>query len=289
VILMHGLLDTSATWVINSRTTSLGFILADARYDVWLLNGRGNSYSGAGPNWDWTFDDQANDITSAVKYVTKATNTTPILIAHSQGCTSSIIALSKPNKPKVKLFVALAPVTFLKHQKSPLFSLMSTLHADIPLSAVNIPFGPTKFGLDRVFGSLCKSAPALCNFGLSGLFGPDQLLNATRMGVYTAHWPDVTSTKNMVHWIRMARSGEFANFQGTPYDLQTFDTPTALFSGSEDFLADEDDITRLYGNIGKAVKFEQKVIGYAHMDFVWSESAVQFVYKDVLKQIKAHQ
>jgi len=48
VLLLHGVLDSSAAWVLNRPEQSLGFILADAGYDVWL-----GGWVGAREHYTW--------------------------------------------------------------------------------------------------------------------------------------------------------------------------------------------------------------------------------------------
>ena len=47
VLLWHGLLGASISWVLNPPNETLAFLLSDSCYDVWLANSRGCTYSRA--------------------------------------------------------------------------------------------------------------------------------------------------------------------------------------------------------------------------------------------------
>lgn len=94
VYLQHGIMDSSAGWIIMGPHSSLGYYLYDLGYDVWLGNNRGNRYSKnhtylstkSKEFWDFTFHEIGNyDIPAMFDHILGATNFTRAhYIAHSQ-------------------------------------------------------------------------------------------------------------------------------------------------------------------------------------------------------------
>jgi len=301
VLLQHGLMDTGATFVLNDNTHSIAYLLFDSGYDVFMCNSRGSKYSLDGTlsyesssYWHFDWDHHANyDVPACIQKTLAVTGRSSLsYIGHSQGATIGFAALSRIPyvSQRVNLFVALAPVTYMSHQGSKLLGLLGTLHADKIVKLLGDgEFVPTPDFLSKILGIQCIITPSLCNNLLSSLFGDSGRLDKSRMGVFTAHWPDMTSRMNMIHWIQNARSGDFAALDGTSYDIRNIRVPTAVYYGTYDYLGDTMDVAEVLNALTDAGQLvDSQSYEFAHMDFVWAYDAASLVYPRILSLLSTY-
>ncbi|XP_036330296.1 lipase 3 isoform X1 [Rhagoletis pomonella] len=179
-ILMHGLLGSGADFVLPGRARSLGCILNDQGYDVWLPNARGTTFSkrhiamdsSMASFWNFTWHEIGYfDLPAVVDYVLETTGNKQVhYVAHSQGSTVFFVLLSERPEYNDKFVSAslLAPVAFLAHLRSPPLRIMAAedeklqvilnhlgLHELFPSTALNQLGGHLLCGQGAPTQNLC--------------------------------------------------------------------------------------------------------------------------------------
>ncbi|QDZ26026.1 lipase [Chloropicon primus] len=298
VILQHGLLGSSFGWVVNLPHQSLAYLLADAGYDVWLPNSRGNTFSRNNTHydpdstefWDYSWDDQAKyDLPAVYKYVLGVTGSEDLAyVGHSQGTTMMFAALSTPEiaayiTPRTSHYMALAPVAYTGNIEQPVIKDL----ADMSVAEILREFGvkewiPDEWILHYIDPEICDIDPQFCNDLLNIIAGCTLMhKNSTAMANYMRINPAGTSVKNVVHWSQGIREGTFSMFdyltpdanmkhynQTTPpkYDLAKIALPaeTLFFVGGYDTLANPTDVNHLIDLMQQATANDTSKMPYVY-------------------------
>lgn len=157
---MHGVLASSADFIITGPNQALGYQLAKQGYDVWLANARGNRYSknhtflsiDSDKFWDFSFHEIGYyDLPAMIDHILFETKTNKVFhIGHSQGSTAFYVMCSlKPEyNKKVQAHFSLAPVGYLSHVKSPFMKVLAPAEPVLRVKAffyISITFSENNF------------------------------------------------------------------------------------------------------------------------------------------------
>ncbi|KAL5260544.1 hypothetical protein ACHWQZ_G010625 [Mnemiopsis leidyi] len=312
VFLQHGLLDSSATWLLNGKEGSFAFVLADAGYDVWLGNVRGNTYTknhttlsvDSDAFWAFTFDEMAAlDLPNMIDYVLNKTGQESVFyFGHSQGSIIGFTGFSNNAvlAKKIKLFTALAPVARVDHVQG-LFHYLSMFQSSLEWIWAELgvrQFLPSNWFLRTFATMVCPHQLTVCSNMIFLMAGFDTSnLNQTRVPIYESHCPAGSSTRNLVHWSQMINAKKLQKYDyesvtknmlhyGSPYppqyNISGLSVPTVLVMGGNDWLGDPRDELWLIEQIGHTIKSYFTIDYYNHLDFLWGEDAVKMVYRPVI-------
>ncbi|KAG5317338.1 LIP3 Lipase, partial [Pseudoatta argentina] len=318
---MHGLLCSSACFIISGPEKGLAFVLADAGYDVWLGNARGNVYSRKHKlpairkelYWDFSWHEiGVYDLPAMIDYIVKITGREKIFyLGHSQGTTSFFVMSTElpEYQHKIQAMFALAPVVYCSRLRNPIFQFLARFSdlLDKLLKLIGIyEFAPTAEIMKQFQKIVCAEdalTQPLCTnliFLISG-FDKDQF-NTTLLPLIMEHAPAGAATKQIIHYLQLIKrsiitSGKFrqydyslitnlikyGTFHPPKYDLRKIKVPVSLHYGANDWLAHVDDVYQLEKELGNPFgKFLVPHKKFNHLDFMWAKDVKELLYNKIL-------
>lgn len=272
-IIAHGLAGSSADFVNLGPNRSLGYILADNGFDVWIANFRGNFYSRKHKDldvlrqpkefFDYSFHEMGlYDIPAAVDYILNVTRTRSLhYLGLSQGAISFLVfASEKPEyTPKIRLASLMAPGAFPENTTSLIKPIVNgILKAFKEYNKNGIYETPgveiiqtilSKCGKEDLFGMLCKLGVNLVSLGIDY-----SQINQEDLPIIGMNFPNPFGLKEVEHFIHLIRNGGFRKFDygfeknllrwgdalPLEYNLSIIKIPIALYFGKNDGLAGQE-------------------------------------------------
>jgi lysosomal acid lipase/cholesteryl ester hydrolase len=321
VLLIHGILDSSDSFMTRGNG-SLTARLVREGYDVWVGNKRGNRYSRRhvmlDPDrdkefWNYSFHENGiYDMPALIDHVLSYTGQSQLTcMGHSQGNTVFyVLGSMRPEyNKKIKLLVALAPVSYLYHLKG---LVRLTLHLWPFVSAFL-----ALLGIEEVFGwkslentilrCVCvhEIGYDLCVKRLMMPFAGEDIDELEPEFVKTAvgHYFAGTSRKSGSHLAQCGLKNRFAQMDygvmrnlelynsTTPpsYDLRKVTMRVALVAGANDEMSPLKDVRTLRRRLPNVVDY--KVLEHRkmnHIDFVWGRNMDKYLYPHIVSLLRTY-
>lgn len=309
--LMHGIMDSSDSWVLQGPNYALAYILADQGYDVWLGNARGNKYALEHVNftstdpdfWKFTWEEiGVYDLPSMIDYALNVSGKVSLYyIGHSQGTTTFYVMGSmKPEyNNKVKLMFSLSPVAWLGHSSSILVKIFSPAHNILGNLLPNInTYSPSTEFFNKIMSWICSIDGKTCERNVFNIVDKTLYINSTMMSVILGHVPAGSSTLQFIHYGQLVESGRFCRYdyngernvalygEWSPpdYDLSLITVPVSLYYSGNDWFSDPRDVDILKQHLPNVYDYYY-VSDFSHLDFIYGAEAKSTIYDRILMQI----
>jgi pimeloyl-ACP methyl ester carboxylesterase len=312
-------MDSSAGWILNSVEKCFAYKLADAGYDVWLGNARGNKYSKRHVSmtdkdkefWNFSWNEMGKyDVPAVLNYILDKTGEEKIFyVGHSMGSTMFIIAMSEHPElnDKIRLMVGVGPAIYVHNMVSPI-RLLAPFWDSIDwitnMMGMHefLPSGPL---MDFLGATLCKESslfqPICSNILFIAMGYNFDQLNATMLPIILGHAPAGASTNSVIHYAQSVRHQDFRKWDfgkkgnlevygvdpPPQYDLSKVTAPVAIYWGQNDWLVQEPDVYRFANAMPNLVKIQRvNHDKWNHVDFVWGIDADTLLYNPIMEFMK---
>lgn len=312
--IQHCVLCSSADFVMNDPDQALAFILADAGYDVWLGNARGNIYgrrhvrlSPEGSEfWDFSMNEVARyDIPSMLRYVRDTTGAQRVYYTgHSMGTTVFFAMMNyHPHlNDWIHVMAAMAPVAYKDH--ATIYKLYGPLiqsaYRNMERMGV-VEVGRLTANYSEATASLCAPlAPTkpVCDAVRMLALGPNSgYIDKAYQPVILAHIPAGMSLNVLKHFQQFHTSHDFQAYDygrqrnmreyGRPsppsFSFRGVRAPVGLLYSDGDWVSDTLDVRRMAQQLPNLVlDYLVPLADFNHNDFLWAENANRLVYDRIL-------
>uniref|UniRef100_A0A8C6W343 Lipase n=1 Tax=Nannospalax galili TaxID=1026970 RepID=A0A8C6W343_NANGA len=306
VYLQHALFADNTYWLENYANGSLGFLLADAGYDVWMGNSRGNTWSRRHKTlsvneekfWAFSFDEMAKyDLPRIIDFIVNKTGQEKLyFVGHSLGTTIGFVAFSTMPElaQRIKMNFALSPVISFKYPTSIFTSFFL-----LPKSIIKLIFGTKGFLLEdkvkRPAMKICsnKLLRSICSEFMSLWAGFNKKnMNMVCIIIINFIFPLIhthllyclyrSSEFRAYDWGSEAENIKRYNQSCPPlYDVTSMKVPTAIWAGGHDVLITPQDVARTLPQITD-LRYFKLFPDWNHFDFVWGLDAPQRLYRKII-------
>ncbi|XP_018019990.1 lipase 3 [Hyalella azteca] len=318
LLLLHGFLMSSTGFLALGPEYSLGYILADAGYDVWLGNFRGNTYSrnhtSLNPDsnksfWHFSRDEMSEyDVPAMIDHIiTQTGHRQVIILGLSLGGTIGLMtATNRTVAEKIELIVSIASAGFLSlfSQQNPRNKILSQLWRVLEKIGIYEVL-PRKLVLIYALSTFCKRGSpgqSICSIILASALGErffiDDLyaMKKKMMPVIFANLFEGSSARTISHAAQPEYIGfhkfDFGEAENrrryghvTPpaYNVSRIPCPVALYWAENDPTTKTKDVRMLEETVPGFIRnYRVNSESFDHIDFIFSKKAKTLVYQDIV-------